>query len=387
MKLVLVGKLWHGSRRRWQALVGRVIGAFLVFGLVYHFGNATSSSSAATLKAASATVDLADIVQIVQAAGQLQPKRKVEVGAQVSGQVRQLHVQLGQTVKAGDLLVSLDSDSGRNAVDQAQAALAQQIAIMKGARVVLAASRREAERQRRLLEGDATTLSDKDKADTELAKLEAQQLVDEAQLKQKRADLVDKQLKLTYTRVSAPIDGEVVGIAVQEGQTINALQIAPTLVTLAQMNPMTVKAHIAEAEIGFVRVGQAAHITTLAATRPYDGKVRVIQPIPERSGNALFYNVLIDVDNADHHLLSEMTVQVELEVARVTRGPTLPITALDQRVSAGCYTVQVLDASGNVRLRQVNVGIRDAERVQILDGLKLGERVLLLPLRLPPAAR
>jgi macrolide-specific efflux system membrane fusion protein len=367
-------------RKHWRAVVGPVVAASVVFGLILYF----SRPAAAPTAPPSIAVERADITQVVHATGLLQPRLKVDIGAQVSGQVRQLHVQLGQPVKVGTLLVSLDSDSGRNAVQQAEAALAQQVATAKRARIELDAARREADRQRRLLAGDASTTLDKEKADTDLAKLEAEQQIQEATLAQRRADLVDKQLKLTFTRVSAPIDGEVVSIAVQEGQTVNALQMAPTLLTLAQLSTMTVKAHVAEAEIDQVRVGQTAHVTTLAANgRRYEGKVRVVQPIPERIGNALFYNVLFDIDNADHQLLSDMTVQVELDVAHASQVPSLPILALDKRDSAGRYTVQVLDAQGKASPRQVRIGIRDEARAQVLDGLRTGERVLLAA---PPAA-
>ena len=350
--------------------------ALLIYGLVRHFGNAPPPP----LPPPSASVELGDIIQTVQAAGRLQPRVKVDIGAQVSGQVRQLHVQLGQEVKVGTALVSLDSDSGRNAVRQAQAALAQQTATVKGARIELEAARREAGRQRRLLAGDGTTGVDKEEADTRLAKLEANQEVQEATLDQKRVDLAEKQLQLTYTRVASPIDGEVVAIAVQQGQTVNSLQMAPTLLTLAQMTTMTVKAQVAEAEIGLVRVGQAARVTPLATNaRRYEGKVRVIQPIPERIGNASFFNVLFEIDNADHQLLSDMTVQVELEVARASQVPTLPIVALDKRDGAGHYTVQVMDAKGKTSVRRVRIGIRDDSRAQVQDGLKPGERVLLAP--------
>ncbi|WP_082547934.1 efflux RND transporter periplasmic adaptor subunit [Massilia sp. Root335] len=381
MNSASTNKYWRQIREHWRAILGPVIAASVVFGLVLYFSvRATPLSAPSTV-----TVERTDIVQIVQASGLLQPKLRVDIGAQVSGQVRQLHVQLGQTVKTGALLVSLDSDSGRNAVQQAEAAMAQQAATVKRTRIDLEAVRREAERQRRLLAGDATTILDKEKADTDLSKLEAELQVQEAMLQQRRADLVDKQLKLTFTRVSAPIDGEVVAVAVQEGQTVNALQMAPTLLTLAQMRTMTVKARVAEAEIGLVRVGQTAHVTTLAANgQRYEGKVRVVQPIPERIGNALFYNVLFDIDNTDHQLLSDMTVQVELDVARADQVPTLPVLALDKRGNDGRYTVQVLDATGKINPRQVRIGIRDDAHAQVLEGVKPGERVLLtLPAATP----
>jgi macrolide-specific efflux system membrane fusion protein len=112
--------------------------------------------------------------------------------------------------------------------------------------------------------------------------------------------------------------------------------------------------------------------------------VRVGPPNPERIGNALFYNVLFDIDNTDHQLLSDMTVQVELDVARADQVPTLPVLALDKRGNDGRYTVQVLDATGKINPRQVRIGIRDDAHAQVLEGVKPGERVLLtLPAATP----
>jgi len=365
----------------WRAILAALAASLLLLGAVRQVG-----STAPTPPPTSAQAERRDLVQLVQASGQLQPAMKVEIGAQLTGQVRQLHVKLGQAVKAGTLLVSLDSDSSRNAVQQAEAALAQQVAAMKRSSIDLEAARREAGRQDRLLAGGATSYLDKEKAATDLARLEAEQEVQQASLAQKRADLAERQLKLTFSRVAAPIDGEVVAIAVQEGQTLNALQMAPTLLTLAQLGRMTVKAHVTEAEIGLVRVGQLAHVTTLAAdSRRYEGRVKVIQPIPERIGNATFYNVLFDIDNADRRLLSDMTVQVELEVARAEQALALPIVALNQRDSGGSVTVQVLDKAGKTSARKIRLGIRNDAQVQVLDGLQPGERVLLVPPPVTPA--
>ncbi len=334
-----------------------------------------------------AVVESADIVQIVQAAGVLQPKLKVDVGAEVGGQVTQLHAQLGQSVKAGEPLVSLDPEAARNAVRQAEFALAQQQATVDRARIELSAAQREAERQRRLLAGEATTVNEKEAAEIAAAKLAADYAGQQATLDQRSEDVADKRMRLTHTRVLAPIDGEVVALAVQEGQTVNALQATPTLLTLAQMRTMTVKTHVAEAEIGLVKIGQPVSFTTLAAqARRYTGRVRAIQPIPERVGNALFYDVLFDVDNAEQSLLSEMTVQVDIEVGRAHQVPALPITALDRRDGAGRYSVRVLDATGRDGARLVRVGLRDDVHAQVLDGLALGERVLLNPAQEAQAA-
>jgi macrolide-specific efflux system membrane fusion protein len=353
-----------------MGLVVTLAAIALVFGL--------NRPKAAPTAPASATVELGDIEQTVQASGLLQPKLKVDVGAQVNGQVRKLHVKLGEWVRAGAPLISLDSEASRNAVQQAEAQLAQQSAAVQRAQVDLDAARHEAERQRRLLKSESTSAAEQEQADSALGRAQADMLGQQAALAQRRADLADKQLQLSRAEVLAPVDGQVVNLAVQEGQSVNAAMSSPTLLTLAQMRTVTTKARVAEADIGQVHVGQTARFTTLAAgARRYQGRVEVVQPIPERLGSALFYNVLFDVDNSDGQLLSDMTAQVDLEVAQAKHVPLLPVAALEQSDAKGNYTVQVIDAAGKTSPRSVRVGLRDDAHAQILEGLKAGERVVL----------
>jgi macrolide-specific efflux system membrane fusion protein len=364
----LLGRI--NLRATGMGLVVTLAAIALVFGL--------NRPKAAPTAPASATVELGDIEQTVQASGVLQPKLKVDVGAQVNGQVRKLHVKLGEWVRAGAPLISLDSEASRNAVQQAEAQLAQQSAAVQRAQVDLDAARHEAERQRRLLKSESTSAAEQEQADSALGRAQADMLGQQATLAQRRADLADKQLQLSRAEVLAPVDGQVVNLAVQEGQSLNAANSSPTLLTLAQMHTVTAKARVAEADIGQVHVGQSARFTTLAAgARSYRGRVEVVQPIPERLGSALFYNVLFDVDNADGQLLSDMTAQVDLEVAQAKGVPLLPVAALEQHDAKGNYTVQVLDAAGKTSPRSVRVGLRDDAHAQILEGLKPGERVVL----------
>jgi len=331
-----------------------------------------------------ATTEMADISQTVQSAGILQAKLKVDIGAQVSGQIKRLHVQLGQKVSKGELLVSLDPELARNDVQQAEALLARQATVVESREIDVRVARREVERQRRLLKGEATSGVDAEKADTELAKLEADLRGQSATLAQLKADLGKKELALGYTSITAPMDGEVVSIAVQEGQTVTAVQTTPLLLTLAKLDVITVRSRVAEADIQAIRVGQEASFVTLAGSgKRYHGKVRVIQPIPERAGNAVFYNVLFDVDNAAHELLSDMTVQVELVTGHADKALVMPIVALGARQNDGRFAVRVMEADGKHVQRLVRTGLQDSAKVQILDGLTLGEKVLLAP---PPDA-
>lgn len=328
----------------------------------------------------SEAVKLADITQTVQAGGLLQARNKVDVGAQVSGLIQQLHVQLGQRVRQGELLVSLDPELARSDVAQAEAAVAQQRALMDARAVDLRAAQREWDRQRRLLNGQATAATEAEKAENEVERLQADLRGQAATLQRLQADLDKRRVNLGYTRISAPMDGTVVSLPVQVGQTIIAIQLPPVLMTLADLDTITVKARVPEADIQSVQVGQLARFSTLAGeARRYEGRVRVVQPVPERIGNAAFYNVLFEVDNRDRRLFSDMTVQVEIITGTAQQVPTLPVIALGERDDQGRYSVQLLDGAGRPQARQVRIGLQDGSRAQVLDGLKVGDLLSLAP--------
>lgn len=328
----------------------------------------------------SGVVALADITQAVQAAGVLQARTKVDVGAQVSGQIQTIHVELGQQVKKGDLLVSLDPDLARSDVAQAEAAVAQASAALDSRRIDADAARRELKRQQRLLAGQATSGNEAERAETELAKIEADLRGQAANLQRLQADLEKRKVNLSYTRITAPMNGTVVNLPVQVGQTVISVQVTPVILTLADLDTITVRTKVPEADIQAIKVGQVARFSTLSGEgKRYEGKLRVIQPVPERAGNAVFYNVLFEVDNRDRALFSDMTVQVDIETGSVKQVPAMPIVALGERGKDGRFTVTVLDAAGKQTPRQVKVGLQDGAKVQVLDGLKTGDKVLLAP--------
>lgn len=328
----------------------------------------------------SGVVALADITQTVQAAGVLQAKTRVDVGAQVSGQIQTIHVQLGQQVKKGDLLVSLDPELARSDVAQAEASVAQASAALDSRRIDADAARRELKRQQRLLAGQATSGNEAEKAEVELAKIEADLRGQAATVARLQADLDKRKVNLSYTRITAPMDGTVVNLPVQVGQTVISVQITPVILTLADLDTITVRTKVPEADVQAIKVGQVARFSTLSGEgKRYEGKVRVIQPVPERAGNAVFYNVLFEVDNRDRALFSDMTVQVDIETGSARQVPAVPIVALGERGKDGRFTVTVLDAANQQTPRRVKVGLQDGAKVQVVDGLKAGEKVLLAP--------
>lgn len=327
-----------------------------------------------------AEVTTAGVRQMVQAAGVLTPSNQVDVGAQVSGQVRAIHVELGQTVSAGQLLVSIDPDNARSDVQVAEAAVAEQRSALESTNARRERADANARRFRQLLAGRLVSQAAFDDAQAELRSLSADYKGQFATLDRINAELTNRRLALSRTAITAPMDGVVVNIAVAQGQTVNASQTTPVLLTLADIDRMTVRTQVAEADVLKVKVGQVASFTTLSGlTQPLRGRVRVIQPVPEKSGNASFYNVLFEVENPGRVLLPQMTVRVLIESGSVDTAPTIPSIALGDRRDDGRYEVFTWTADGGIARRSVRIGLQDATRTQVLDGLRTGERVLLSP--------
>ena len=327
-----------------------------------------------------ATVTTAGVRQMVQAAGVLTPSTQVDVGAQVSGQVRAIHIELGQTVRAGQLLVSIDPDIAQSDVLVAEAAVAERRSAMESTNALRERADAKARRLRALFDEHFISQAVLDDAQAELRSLSADYQGQFATLDRLNAELAKRRLALSRAAITAPMDGVVVNILVAHGQTVNASQTTPVLLTLADIDRMTVRTKVTEADVLKVQVGQAASFTTLAGlAQPLQGRVRVIQPVPERSGNASFYNVLFEVDNPGRVLLHQMTVRVLIETGSVEAAPTIPSIALGERRDDGRFEVFTWTADSGITRRWVRMGLQDATRAQVLEGLQAGEQVLLSP--------
>lgn len=372
---------WNPPRLKWVWLLAAVLLASAAL-----FWKSLRTNNDPVVQSGIA-MEIGDIAQVVLASGVVQPRLKVEVSAQVSGQVRRMHVQPGDTVTEGDLLVSLNPELARNEVAQAKANVAQQAATLGSRKIDLSLAQKEAERQRILLRGQATSAAELEKAEAELAKVQRDLIGIEATLSKQEADLANARLKRNFTKVTAPISGEVVSVQVQKGQSVNATYQTPVLLTLAKLDVMSIRTLVPEADIRSVRVGQQASFSTLGdSQRQHEGVVRLVQPVPDKINNAVYYNVLFDVPNtgptrADWPLMTEMTGQVKILVAKAVGVPTLPLSVLGDKAADGSYSVRVLPADNAAQrepsMRRIQIGISDNLRVQVLAGLQPGERVLL----------
>jgi macrolide-specific efflux system membrane fusion protein len=194
------------------------------------------------------------------------------------------------------------------------------------------------------------------------------------------------------------MSGTVVAVDAREGQTLNAQQQTPLILRIAKLSPMTVWAQVSEADIGKVKPGMTAYFNTLAGgKRRWTSTVRQILPVPPKpldqssqgggspasatagttGTKVVQYTVLLDVDNPDGALMAEMTTQVFFVAGQASQVLSAPLAALDDTPGDGVRMAQVLNNKGQIEARQVRTGLSDRLRVQILEGLNEGERLVI----------
>ncbi|AZC38796.1 MULTISPECIES: efflux RND transporter periplasmic adaptor subunit [Pseudomonas] len=348
---------------------------------------------------ATVQVSRGTIESSVTALGTLQPRRYVDVGAQASGQIRKIHVEAGDQVKEGQLLVEIDPATQQAKLDASRFSIENLQAQLQEQRAQNELARQKYQRQQNLAAGGATRDEDVQTARAELKATQARIDMFQAQIRQAQASLRSDQAELGYTRIYAPMSGTVVAVDAREGQTLNAQQQTPLILRIARLSPMTVWAEVSEADIGHVKPGMTAYFTTLSGgTRRWTSTVRQILPIPPKplnessqgsgspnsssksgSGRVVLYTVLLDVDNADNALMAEMTTQVFFVAERAQDVLTAPIAALQGSAESGVQLARVVAKNGSVEERKVRVGISDRLRIQVLDGLDEGDHLLIGP--------
>ncbi|MCF7749874.1 efflux RND transporter periplasmic adaptor subunit [Bacillus subtilis subsp. subtilis] len=342
---------------------------------------------------ATTPVSRGDIEQTVEATGVIDAYKLVSVGAQASGQIKSLKVQLGDTVKEGDLIAEIDATTQQNQVLNAQATLDQ----VKAQRSVQQASLREAElefaRQQQMLAAEATSRAEYDAADAKLKTARAQIQSFDAQIKGRETELGTARANLAYTRIIAPMDGTVVAVVAEEGRTVNANQTAPTIVMLARLDLVTVNAEVSEADVVKIKAGMPVYFTTLGEPdRKYHATLRQVNPAPSSIANesssssssssssassAVYYNALFDVENPDGTLRIDMTAQVSVMLRQAKGVLTIPAVALGPKTRDGHYMVRVADADGMPTPRKVKIGINNGANAEVLSGLKEGDKVVV----------
>ncbi len=329
------------------------------------------------------SVERGDIERVVTAQGKLEPREYVDVGAQVSGQLKSLHVEIGDVVKRGTLLAEIDPRVYEAKVQADEARLETLAAQLAEQEAQIKLSRQIFERNERLLREDAVSREVHEDSETALAVAEARAKSLAAQIKEARSALDGDRTNLGYTKIYAPIDGTVVEQPAREGQTLNATQQTPVIVRVANLDAMTVRAQVAEADIADIAPGAAAYFTTLGGPeRRWEGTVRQILPSPELINQVVLYNALIEVDNHDRRLLTGMSAQVFFVLGEAHDVPLIPLAVFGPRKpttgepESTRRNVRVRTPKG-VETREIELGLSNRLQVEVRSGLAAGEEVEL----------
>jgi macrolide-specific efflux system membrane fusion protein len=324
-----------------------------------------------------ASVERGDVESTVVAAGVLQPIKYVDVGAQTSGKLKSLKVMRGDHVEANQLLAEIDPVLADTALTSASATLSNMTSqrSLKQAQLVLATAQRD--RNEDLFARQMISTSDRDvtRANYAVAFADVGSLT--AQMRQATATVDTAKANIGYTKITAPMAGEIVSITTLEGQTLNANQQAPTILRIADLSTMTVWAQVSEADIVRVKIGQTAYFTVLGQPRRWNGTVRQILPTPELINNVVFYDVLFDIPNPERELNIQMTAQVFIVLAQAKGALLIPAAAVGNAGEGATIAVQVLNADGTVESRTITIGIKSELSAEVTSGLKEKEQVVI----------
>lgn len=379
-----------------------------------------------------ATVEVGDIENNVMASGKVKALNTVDVGAQVSGEVKRLYVEVGDEVKQGDLIAQIDQVTQKNNLSNEQASLEQSEAALQSAQAeslskqaalksaysdlasrqselkqaqsdfarlqdlvaIDAISQQEYDTQATSVETAKAAVANAraaiDTAKAAIATTEANINSQQAALRKSRTNVSTAEEDLSYTTIRAPISGTVVSITTEQGTTVNANQTAPTLVTLADLSTVRINAQISEADVINVSAGMPAYFNIIGnPDKQYDATLTAIEPAPEQISStsstdaAIYYVGYVEVPNPDRLFRIDMTAQIYIIVNEAKNTLLVPSTVIQEKQAKekGKSTtgkfVRVLKDDGTVEERTVEVGIDNRVNAQILSGLKEGEEVII----------
>lgn len=337
------------------------------------------------------TIGRGDIERNVMATGSLKPSLQVNVGAQVNGQLTKLYVKQGDRVTRGQLLAEIDPTLQQNELRKSEAELQSAQAQKQASQALLRQYLLEFRRQQTLAKEGSGVKSALEKAQAQYDSQLAQLHVNEAQIVQSQMAMETAKANLGFTRIMAPIDGEVLGIVTKEGQTIVSSQTAPTILVLANVDIMTVHTRISETDILKVSVGQPLWFYVVAdPERRYDSRMDAIQEASAESlredssgsannqqPSAVYYNGIFNIANQERLLRTSMTAQVFIITAQAKNVLRVPLSALGEQQPDKRYRVQIINGKQR-SVRWVSVGLRNAQYAEVKAGLAQGDQVLLL---------
>lgn len=368
-----------------------------------------------------ANVSQGNITQSVLASGKIEAMNSIDVGAQVSGEVTKLYVNVGDDVQEGDLIAQIDQVTQDNNLSNAKASLTQaqsqldvahaehqnRLGDVKSAesalairQAELAKSQAQLNRLTPLIAINAISQREYDdaKADFGIAQTNLQNALVALQnaknaTKSSNANITNQQININkaqndvatatknlgYTTIKAPISGTVISVTTEQGMTVNAIQSVPTIVTLANLDRIRIRIQISEADVVKVKAGMKVKFNIIGTPNvKFDGVLASISPAPEKSSSssqAVYYTGYINVDNKDRKLRIGMTTEVNIIIDEVADTLVIPSSALIDK--DGQTQVKVMTQDGQTLEKPVKIGLNNRIQAQVLSGLSLGDTIVV----------
>lgn len=373
-----------------------------------------------------ATVSKGDIENNVMASGKIEAKNQVDVGSQVSGEVTKLFVDVGSEVQKGQVIAQIDPVTQQNNLTNQQATLEQSLASLKSNQANLATKQsalvsaeadlagkqasldqamNEYNRLKQLMAQNAVSQQELERATTtvktaqanvnsaknaittakaNIASGQADIASAKANIKKAQTEVNTAQKNLGYTQITAPMSGTVISITTKQGQTVNANQTAPTIVTLADLKTVRIKAKISEADVVNLKAGLPVYFNIIGnPDQKFNATLQAIEPAPEgttatktsTSDTAIYYLGYFDVPNPEGKLRINMTAQVYIVQDKASGVLTVPAAAV-KKDKDGEY-VQVMQADGTSKKQAVKTGLTNRVTTQIISGVNEGDKVVI----------
>jgi len=371
----------------------------------------------ATLKGASpevdparlATVERGLMVKSVVATGKVEPITKIEIKSKANGIIKVLNADVDRTVKAGDILVELDKEQLAAALRGAEANLLAARASLEGAEAQLKKNvveaegpdeqfaRRAYDRAQSLFEqkliaqsalDDAHSLVDV--ADNRKRAAQSQLFVSRAKVTEARAQVAQAKAAadraaedVANATIRAPIHGTVLSRDVEIGSPVSSIlnlgANATLVMTLGQIEQVFVRGKVDEADIGRVRLGQPARIRVETfKDKTFNGQVTQISPMGVEKDNVTNFEVRVSIDNPGKELKANMTANAEIVLEEHADALIIPEAAVTYDAQKNAFVDLLAPGAKNGRKKaQVKIGVGNGTKIQILDGLKQGDKVIL----------
>lgn len=336
---------------------------------------------------------IGNITQSVEATGKIYPKDSVDLGAQVSGQIKKLYVEIGDVVKKGDMIAEIDDIKQKNKIDDLKASLNIYKAKLNSANIAREVSENKYKRELNLYKSNATSKESLEKAKDELSLAKASLAEIQEQIKKTEISLYTAQTDLGYTKIVSSLDGVVISIPVKEGQTVNAAQTTPTIAKIADLNTLEVRVEVPEGDINSIKVGQKVKFGTLGDINlDYNATIVSIDPADKTysdesssslksgsssassSNSAVYYYAKYYIKNENNYFKIGMTIENSIIINNAKN--VLIIPSITIKNDENSHFVLLKDEQNGVKKVNVEVGLSDGINTQIISGLKEGDDVI-----------